>query len=184
MYYYAGIGSRQTPETVLCAFYQIGKELARKGFVLRSGRADGADSYFEEGARDTGGTCEIFLPWKGFRNNCPLSLHPGTVFDDLSGIQKERALASVRRYHPNPAALSKGALKLMARNYCQLFGTGQDSSPSSFVICYTADGKASGGTGQAIRMAQDASIPVFNAHGFERDPAGFVRIIREHVEGL
>lgn len=163
--YYAGIGSRQTPEAILQVFEQIGEGFAQKGLTLRSGRADGADSYFETGARRAGGDCEIFLPWASFQKNSPLGAYPGIVFSSLSKEQTQAAINSVRHFHPCPQNLSQGALKLMARNYCQLFGTSPDSEASAFVVCYTNDGKASGGTGQAIRMAEAADIPVLNAHG-------------------
>ena len=83
----------------------------------------------------------------------------------------------MKKYHPAPDRLSAGALKLMARNYCQMFGSSTQAPSSSFVVCYTVDGKATGGTGQAMRMAADAGIPILNAHGYENTPDAFV----EHV---
>ena len=47
--YYAGIGSRETPGLMLGAFARIGEFLAKKGYTLRSGGADGADTAFEVG---------------------------------------------------------------------------------------------------------------------------------------
>lgn len=179
--YYAGIGSRNTPVSILNAFMELGKLLAEKGYVLRSGRADGADSYFEKGAVSAGGGCEIFLPWKSFQSNSKLASYPAIVFDNLDTRQKDAALASVTKYHPNPGALSVGARKLMARNYCQLFGTSPESEPSGFVVCYTSDGLASGGTGQAIRMTSDANIPVFNAHGYESHPDDFITLVLSNI---
>ena len=41
MIYYAGIGSRETPETILGAFTELGRRLASYNCVLRSGRAGG-----------------------------------------------------------------------------------------------------------------------------------------------
>ena len=180
MRYYTGIGSRNTPDSILRAFYEIGFRLGHD-FVLRSGRADGADSYFEKGAVDAGGRCEIFLPWRDFQKNSALATCPAYVFDSLCKQQRDAALASVNRYHPNPNALTSGAKKLMARNYCQLFGVAPDSEKSAFVICYTSDGLASGGTGQAMRMAEEAGIPVFNAHGYEDHPEQFIAQIIQHV---
>ena len=162
-------------------FAELGKKLVEHGHILRSGRADGADSYFEKGAREANGTCEIFLPWKSFQSNSNLASYPAIVFDDLDARQKEAALASVTKYHPNPKALSFGAKKLMARNYCQLFGTSPESEPSGFVVCYTSDGLASGGTGQAIRMASDANIPVFDAHGYESHPDDFITLVLSNI---
>jgi hypothetical protein len=45
-------------------------------------------------------------------------------------------------------------------------------SPSRFVVCWTADGRATGGTGQAIRIAEAYAVPVFN---FGRTDADAVR---------
>ena len=95
--------------------------------------------------------------------------------------QQNAALESVNHYHPNPEALSVGARKLMARNYCQLFGASPESEPSGFVVCYTSDELASGGTGQAIRMASDANIPVFNAHGCETHPDDFITLVLSNI---
>jgi hypothetical protein len=51
----------------------------------------------------------------------------------------------------------------MTRNTYQILG--QDCrTKSDFVVCYTADGKASGGTGQALRIAIAEKIPIFNLH--------------------
>lgn len=56
----------------------------------------------------------------------------------------------------------------MARNSQQILGWGCASQESEFVICWTQDGatkettQRTGGTGQAIRIAIDLGIPVFN----------------------
>jgi len=44
---------------------KIAQRMSEKGFVLRSGGAKGADEAFENGA----GEKEIYLPWRGFRDN-------------------------------------------------------------------------------------------------------------------
>lgn len=49
----------------------------------------------------------------------------------------------------------------MARNTCQVLGLNLDS-PVKAVICYTPGGSGSGGTGQAIRIAQAYKIPVID----------------------
>lgn len=49
----------------------------------------------------------------------------------------------------------------MRRNGCQVLGLELDK-PSNMVICYTPDGLPSGGTGQAIRIAESYRIPVIN----------------------
>lgn len=175
MKYYAGIGSRETPQGILDAFYEIGRRASALGWVLRSGRAAGADTYFEMGCIAGMGESQIFVPWAGFPKDSTLSSRPAYVFDRLEAAQKTAALNSVNVYHPAPDRLSPGARKLMARNYCQMHGPTVSSPPTDLVVCYTTDGRASGGTGQAIRMAQDAGITVINAHGYEDRPDDFVR---------
>lgn len=175
MKYYAGIGSRETPQGILDAFYEIGRQAAVLNWTLRSGRAPGADSFFEKGCIAANGPCEIFTPWAGFPNGSDLRMRPAYVFDRLDAQQQTAAKASVAKYHPAPERLSPGAMKLMARNYCQMHGPRTDSPATDLIVCYTKDGRASGGTGQAIRMAEDAGITVLNAHGYEDRPADFVR---------
>jgi len=48
--FYTGIGSRKTPYQVQQQMQRIAQFLAKKGYTLRSGSANGADSAFEEGA--------------------------------------------------------------------------------------------------------------------------------------
>lgn len=147
---YAGIGSRGTPQGVLDYMERIAYVLAQEGYVLRSGAAQGADSAFEAGAKRANGKREIFIPWRSF------SKDPTHVV----GVTKE-AIDIAARYHPAWHRLSYGVKKLMARNVMQVLG--QDfNTPVDFIICWTKDGKASGGTGQALRIAADYNIPIYN----------------------
>jgi hypothetical protein len=49
----------------------------------------------------------------------------------------------------------------MNRNALQILGR-YGSTPVKFVVCWTKDGKNTGGTGQALRIADYFHIPVFN----------------------
>ena len=152
---YAGIGSREAPNEVLVVMEKLGHSLAKKGFTLRSGAAQGSDTAFEKGCDSASGKKEIYLPWKGFNDS----------ESNLYGISHgARELAF--EFHPNLYALSDGAIKLMCRNGYQILGSNLKTR-SLFVVCYTKDGKASGGTGQAIRIAEAYNIPVFNLHDKE-----------------
>lgn len=155
--YYTGIGSRETPEEILTMMEKLGSILAKKGMVLRSGAAKGSDSAFEKGCDSVGGEKEIYLPWKGFNNST----------SELYDLEGHAAEEIAWQYHPNIYALSDGARKLIIRNTYQVLGK-NCATKSSFVICYTKDGKDSGGTGQAIRIAQDKKIPVFNLYHKEK----------------
>lgn len=121
--------------------------------TLRSGAAPGADQAFEFGATLGGGMIETYLPWKGFEGR-----QEGTVVEP-----SKLAMEIAEQYHPNWKALKQGGRKLMARNSYQILGeTLSEDTLSDLVVCWTSDGKASGGTGQALRMAADYDIPILN----------------------
>lgn len=149
---YAGIGSRETPKEICDLMTQIATILQDK-CSLRSGGADGADLAFEKGI--TNGNKEIYLPWYKFNNNNSSLYHISP-----------KAMEIANNFHPAWDRLSDGAKKLMGRNTYQILGYNLhvELDPSSFVICWTKDGKASGGTGQAIRIAEAFNIPVYNLH--------------------
>lgn len=146
MFYYAGIGSRETSQEFLDLFTRVAKYLSTKDCVLRSGGAKGSDKAFELGATYK----EIYLPWKGFEGNNSNLI-----------VKDERAFEIAAQYHPRWNYLSQGARLLQARNSHQILGNDLNS-PSDFVICWTKGGKGGGGTGQALRIAKDYNIPIFD----------------------
>lgn len=158
--YYAGVGSRETPPEMLEKLKQLASSLAKRGYILRSGAADGADAAFEEGAKLSGvpGSTEIWLPWPGFNMHADTGLFP-------SPAHYEKA-ATV---HPAWSRLKQGAKSLHARNTGQVSGSDL-STHVDFVLCWTADGCESeaertadtGGTATAICLADRLGIPVFN----------------------
>jgi hypothetical protein len=150
--YYAGIGSRETPDDIQTFMCLSARVLEKKGLILRSGGADGADKAFEDGVTSQD-MKEIYLPWVGFNNT------PGIFM----GSMMKEAEKIAREYHPNWSRCSFGAKQLLTRNTFQVLGKDL-KTPSDFIICWTKDGKASGGTGQALRIAKDYDIPIFNLH--------------------
>lgn len=150
--FYAGIGSRETPFSILKEMQDIAWDLSHKGHTLRSGHAPGADQAFEKGAQ---GNAEIFLPWASFERQVPIQGRAVVVGDRIDLHE------FVLRFHPRPSSLSDAGHKLMRRNACQILGERLNSSVS-FVLCWTKDGRASGGTGQALRIAEHYKIPIFN----------------------
>lgn len=147
--YYAGIGSRETPDSVLKKMEELGARLANMGFVLRSGGASGADSAFERGCDSVEGLKEIYLPWKNFNNS-------GSQFYTVS----ESALEIAKKVHPKWKNLSRAGQLLHGRNVYQVLGY-KLNSPSSFVVCWTKGGEMVGGTATAMRLARSKFIPVF-----------------------
>lgn len=150
---YTGIGARATPPEVLGLMTRAAFALMKRGYVLRSGHAIGADSAFERGA---GAAAQIFLPAPGWRGSAS-SFHARTLGEGVWGRAREIAAT----HHPAFAGLSRFVQDLHTRNVFQVLGPALDS-PSEFVLCWTADGEASGGTGQALRVAASHGVPVYN----------------------
>ena len=163
MKYYAGIGSRETPREVCMYMTAIAKQLAKLGYTCNSGGADGADSAFEKGAVVNR---QIFLPWDGFNKRNVESLNK--LHGEGSYLVPPFKPHLVRKYHPKHDALSDAGWKFMSRNSYQILGKDLNT-PVEFVLCWTRDGKASGGTGQALRIAKDHNIQIFNFYnGYEK----------------
>ena len=142
---YSGIGSRETPKETLNQMTEVAKELESKGYTLNTGVTfrggeEGADAAFSKGTNKK----NLFSPEK------------------QGSRPKEQNIA--RELHPNPGALSPGALKLMARNTNQIFGDNLNT-PVDFVLFYaqeTSGIRPKGGTGQAVEMARRKGIPAIN----------------------
>ncbi len=190
MKYYTGIGSRETPEDIQITMKGIAEKLYNLEYILRSGGADGADRAFEYGHDDIHNLLdsyykhysdkfseivgfpgmeakirkEIYIPWNGFSNK---NFHMKGVYclhenpDDESYEAIIKATQIVKRIHPAPKNLSLGAWKLHTRNCFQVLGKDLNT-PSEFVICWTKNGDAVGGTRTAIVLARENNIPVYN----------------------
>lgn len=152
----AGIGSRKLQYYPVdqARVFQVAQLLAKRGWLLRSGGAEGADSVFESAFHSLGAPMEIFLPWNGFNGLFRDQRH---IIPDFT----EESENLMKHYHPKPDSLSGAAQKLMMRNGNQILGKDLDD-PSDIVVCWTVSGKAEGGTAQAIRIAESLGVPVFN----------------------
>jgi len=153
---YAGIGSRETPVEALRWMTGLAEHLAVEGWHLRSGYAVGADMAFYEGAVERG-TFTNYVPWVGF-NNAPRN-DPRWVVPIITAEMSYIA----EKAHPNWGACSQGARKMHIRNVCQILGSNLNE-PCKMVVCWTAGGYGGGGTGQAIRIAKNYNIPVFDLY--------------------
>lgn len=151
---YAGIGSRSTPKHIQHQMASIAQQLS-PNWVLRSGHAEGADMAFEAGALAGKGAMEIFIPWFGFNGapqNDPRYIRR-TATQELADYSAQ--------FHPAWDRCSDAAKLLHMRNACQILGAEGDN-PVDLVICWTEGGLGKGGTGQALRIAEANSIPVFD----------------------
>lgn len=162
--FYAGIGSRETPQDVLNSMQWISGKLYEKWYTLRSGGAKGADEAFALGVEEAASgkstnNYKIYLPWDGFNDH---HHNPSKgYFDSSRASTWNEALELVNKYHPAPDKLSSFSRKLMARNAYQVLSiTLKD--PVDFVICWTKGGKLVGGTAQAMKIAMDFGVPIYN----------------------
>lgn len=168
-----GIGSRETPDDILKLMTRIGQKIEALGGLLRSGGAGGADLAFEAGWRNAN-ACEIFHPWHGFKPKIndrevdvakiikrkrPIQGVGSPIV--LVGDVLEKAEAMAEATHPKWENCGRGARALHTRNIPQILGASLNR-PSDMVICWTPDGRASGGTGQAMRLAQRHKIQIVN----------------------
>jgi hypothetical protein len=186
-FFYAGIGSRETPAHILDIMRYLGCYLCEKGWILRSGAALGADKAFEDatnliknaGRNPHDNFKEIYLPWPGY-NNSHSELHP-TKYP----FSEQEVNFSVQ-FHPAWNKLSPGGQKLQCRNTRIMLGLGPihgaEVKPVSFVVCWTPNGAATGGTGQALRIAKACKIPIINL-GLAKSPDELQGLII-HVDRL
>ena len=145
--YYAGIGSRNTPQNILKFMEKIASILEECGYILRSGHAKGSDQAFERGVKNLKNK-EIFV----------------------SRDAKPWAYETVKKYMPNDRPATFDSWQpyirgLLARNMMQILGDSGEE-PVQFVVCWTSQGDYQtsevGGTGYALRCALDYKIPIFN----------------------
>lgn len=177
---YSGIGSRETPDQVLGVMEDAAYRLARIGFVLRSGKAGGADAAFQVGAqkyhqenpgRSPSSIAEIYIPWKGFRGGDNLidlyDVLPDALDKQYPGYEEMR-WDWVKEVHGGWERLSQGARKLHERNVHQLFGPNLGDAyinQSKFVLYYapeTKSGNPKGGTATAVNLAKKQGIRTLN----------------------
>ncbi|MCD8476050.1 MAG: hypothetical protein LRY40_06390 [Shewanella fodinae] len=159
---YVGIGSPDAPNQILRLMEDLGRALAVKGLTLRTGGELGPGSAFEKGcARIENGCRQVFLPWSGFNHR--------HIDPDNGVFVSDQKLGSniASRYYKGWRHLKPTQKLLIGR--VSFIVLGRDSrSPARFLLCWTADGTldgstcASGSVGQALRIAYNYRIPVYN----------------------
>ena len=143
--YYAGIGSRETPPEILQLMTKIAEHMRGRGYILRSGGADGADTAFEDGAGDSK---EIFYA-------------QDANGDDNAYALLDKVCLSLDNAPDDSSRMRRYVRNLLARNMYQILGKSLDT-PVDCVICWTPGAQLLGGTRYAIRLAQLKEIDVYN----------------------
>jgi hypothetical protein len=152
--YYTGVGSHkidEIPSQKLMDAVIIAKTLESWKFILRSGGAEGFDRAFESGVVNTKNMV-IYSQDTKFNVN-----------DDLW----HKAVDIALRNHPYPENAKK-YIRWIGRNPFQVLGDRLDE-PSSFLICWTNNGKDIGGTGTTMRVAKEFGVPIYNLHDMSRE---------------
>lgn len=162
--YYAGIGSRDTPEHIGLIMTDLARELEKLGFILRSGAARGADTFFERGVQDDFNK-EIFIHKEvlrdGRRHDVSKSYFNAQRYPDYA-----QAVDIASKIHRKWHRCNKDAQELHARNVYQVLGPGLDPQMhSGFLVCWAIPdihGVPEGGTRTAWMLAKQHNISCFN----------------------
>jgi hypothetical protein len=160
LHYYSGVGSRNTPPAVCEVIEQVAANLRDRGYILRSGRADGADAAFEYAA---GSKAHLYVPWGAFGSDRPLNGCPKVSVPN--GYLLAEAMGMAADIHPAWDKVSGPGRLLHARNCFQVLGDNLDT-PSDLLICYATPDKRSvkGGTRTAVELAKKFDIPIYNLY--------------------
>lgn len=176
---YAGIGARNTPSYVIDVMNKTAHLLAIDGYCCNTGAAKGADQAFANGAAAVKGQVQLMLPWNNYEKDWIRGLSSPNYYLTIKVIDKvlnAAAFRSVDIFHPHPENLSDAVRKLHGRNYMIIYGV-------LFIICWTPGGEVVGGTGQALRIAADMGITVYNL-GNDDTLNAFVLKIEERANEL
>lgn len=203
--YTAGIGSRKLPssksETLFKAAF-ISVLTDRYGYS--SGGAGGSDATIEHGVKAAlqlissgpeyvdlvNQYLNVYLPFPYFNGRS--ASQPGMI--DAQALPKApQAQDLAKSIHPatqNKKTLSSHALAFHSRNGHQVLGVSLDT-PVRSILCFTGDGakkgasitQKTGGTGQALRLADKFGVPVVNI-GNRADEAAIQRWIESRSKHL
>ncbi len=144
----ATIGSREVSPKTAQILELVGHEIARRGWFVVTGNADGADSKFAAGANKVNPTqVKLFLPWSSYNKNY---LKPGNLVEPNPKKEWEEL---ARKNHPIYDNLTQGAQKLMLRNA----GIILDCDCVLAVLNHKKKGM--GGTGAGWRMSEELGKP-------------------------
>lgn len=141
MKYYAGIGSRSTPNDIKLKMEDLAEILSNRNYILRTGGAPGADLAFAAGATRLNypGTYQVIRPEQ-------VSVTAIHMANELEG-----------EHWPLTYEFSH----YLGRNVQIVLGLDLNE-PAEFVICWTPNGALKGGTRIGIKTALKHSIPVYN----------------------
>lgn len=158
---YAGVGNRDTTINGNSLIQEIAVLLDQHGYDLSTGDASkGADEVFWTTSTS---------PYKRRYGPVGKAARSDTIIVEPNTLAYKRAQEISSRLHPKWRWVSQPIRELHIRNVFELLGD-QADQPVEFMVCWTKDrvctasetSKKTGGTGQAIRIAEAFGIPIFN----------------------
>lgn len=175
--WFAGVGSRETPEEVLALMRRISQALYTQGYALSSGDAEGADTAFYEGTllspyyHQLG--ARIYLAWNGVRNRYH---DPKNYFYDASRFPTWMSANSIaEELHAAWEKCGRGARAMHSRNVYQVMGHTLTDPISALIYWAKPVGKTekvSGGTNGALQLSIKYGIKnrinLYTDEGMER----------------
>ena len=144
------IGHRDSPPEILETIEKIAGFFAKKGWILRTGGAEGVDEAARQGylKADKSNNIELYLPWQGY--------------NDLRGLLwTQENWDEAAKHHPKWNSLKGTVKQLHARNMSIILGL-DNKSPSDLIVAYTRNGEEVGGTATGIRCGKAHGILIFN----------------------
>jgi hypothetical protein len=136
-------------------------DYAKQGYILRSGNAEGADAFFQEGANSVSpSSVELYLPWANY-NSRRIHINNRIYFEFKNDEQKKDVFDICEKHHFCWAETSPAAKLFAARCVQIILGRDLDD-PVDFVECYTDHPRGAGGTALSLRVALAYNIPATN----------------------
>jgi hypothetical protein len=165
--YWTAVGSREVPTDIADLQVLIGKHMTSKGYILRSGNANGSDHNFQRGAQAVSPPhCDIYLPWPTY-NRVLNKAGSSYITPTEAQIEFAGGLLEDTGVMPYWRSIKKrGTQKMHSRNVYQVIGVGDKPREISRVCIYYApldkDGNVMGGTRTAVGLSKYYEIPTFN----------------------
>lgn len=159
-----GIGSRpkgipsEALPYILSNLLDIASVANKNGWTLRSGGADGMDTFFEDVWNVNK---EIYLPYQGFNRHFD-GFNGSILVEDPTILAMAGSIAA--SVHPIWKRLNKQAKEFHTRNVFQVLGADL-TTPSDLCIFYAridSDGEVEGGTRTAVELCKQNGIATYN----------------------
>jgi hypothetical protein len=151
----ACIGSRDAPAEAIIRMEELGKHIASKGFIVRTGNAVGADQAFARGANTVDPSkVYLYLPWRSYEKNAIVEKNIVTGYNlENAPHRLERYTKLASENHPAWEYLSPAVRKFMLRNAAIVWN-------ADLVLAHLNHSRqGGGGTGHGWRVAESLNIP-------------------------